>query len=26
LPWLGVMWHPERDAPENWHNVLRLIL
>lgn len=26
LPWLGVMWHPERDTPENWHDVLRFIL
>lgn len=26
LPWLGVMWHPERDVPESWHNVLGFIL
>lgn len=26
LPILGVMWHPERDKPENWDNVLRFIL
>lgn len=24
LPWLGIMWHPERDAPTNWINVLGL--
>jgi putative glutamine amidotransferase len=26
LPWLGVMWHPERDIPEDWYNVLKFIL
>lgn len=26
LPWLGVMWHPERDFPESWNNVLRFII
>jgi putative glutamine amidotransferase len=25
LSWLGVMWHPERDSPDTWHNVLRFI-
>jgi putative glutamine amidotransferase len=24
LPWLGVMWHPERESPGNWMDVLRL--
>lgn len=26
LPVLGVMWHPERDTPDTWENVLRFIL
>jgi gamma-glutamyl-gamma-aminobutyrate hydrolase PuuD len=23
LPWLGIMWHPERESVENWIDVLR---